>query len=59
MNDNNAHDEGLSHTHGRYVISDRDLDQLAEATLAWERWERTSQWWATGNLDDAGACDAA
>ncbi len=58
MNDN-AHDEGLSHTGNRYLISDRELDLLAEAELAFERSARTAAWWATGNLDDAGACDAA
>ena len=53
------HDEGM-HTEGdRYMISDRALDALAEAAMAWERWERTAQWWERGALDDPGAWDAA
>ncbi|MFO0648335.1 MAG: hypothetical protein U0326_18995 [Polyangiales bacterium] len=58
MNDN-AHDEGLTHTGDRYAISDRDLDKLAEAELAWERWDRTARWWATGDLDAIESWNAA
>ncbi len=58
MNDN-AHDDGLTHAGDRYLLSDRELDKLAEAALAWERWERTARWWATGDLDAAEGCDAA
>ena len=36
-----------------YLVSDAELDALAEAELAWERWERTRRWWARGCIDDA------
>jgi hypothetical protein len=51
-----SNNDGLEHTNDQYLISDRELDQLAEAMLAWERNVRTAQWWETGDLD---AYDAA
>lgn len=38
---------------GDALVSDLALDALAEAELAWERWERARHWWASGAIDDA------
>lgn len=63
MNDNaygfttDEGDEGL-HGGARWLVGDRELDRLAEAELAWERWERTRRWWLLGSIDDAAARDA-
>lgn len=52
MNDNDGEGcEGLMERGDAYLISDRDLDQLADAELAWERWERTRRWWLLGCID--------
>lgn len=52
-------DEGLTRAGDRYLISDRDLDGLAEAVERWEHWERAARWWASGQLDAPESCDAA
>ena len=52
------HDEGLEDAGERYMISDRDLDALGEALLAWERWQRLRRWWELGSLDDDGIAAA-
>lgn len=44
-------DEGLERAGDRYLISDRELDALAEAELIWARRERFARWWACGALD--------
>jgi hypothetical protein len=54
-----TNDEGLTRAGERYLVSDRDLDALAEAQMAWERWERRALWWTRGDLDDPHAYDAA
>ncbi len=36
-------DEGLTTAGARYLISDRDLDALAEAEMAFARWEQTPE----------------
>jgi hypothetical protein len=56
---NTDHNDGLTLNSDQFLISDHDLDALAEAQLAWERNQRTQLWWATGNLDDSGACEVA
>lgn len=45
----NDNDEGGE----RYLVTDAELSALAEAELAWERWERTRRWWMRGCIDDA------
>lgn len=50
----NDNDEGGA----AYLISDAELNALAEAELAWERWERTRRWWARGCIDDARGVEA-
>lgn len=61
MNDNawgsEGDDEGLGGG-ARYLMGDREIDQLAEAELAWERWARAHRWWRLGNLEDEAARDA-
>lgn len=52
-------DEGLSTAGTHYLISDRDLDTLAEADMAFSRWEQTRRWWLVGCLDDRAALDKA
>lgn len=52
-------DEGLISAGTRYLISDRDLDALAEAEMAFSRWEQTRRWWLVGCLDDRAALDKA
>lgn len=39
----------------RCYLSDAELDALAEAELAWERWEQTRRWWTQGCIDDASS----
>jgi hypothetical protein len=53
------HDEGLTAAGSRYLISDRDLDALAEAEESFARWEQTRRWWLVGCLDDRAALDKA
>jgi hypothetical protein len=55
----NDNDEGLTACGDAYLISDRELDQLAEAALAFARWERTRRWWQHGCIEDDGAITAA
>lgn len=45
-------DEGLMERGALYLISDREVDQLADAELAWARWERTRRWWLHGCIED-------
>lgn len=52
-------DEGLLERGALYLISDREVDQLADAELAWERWERTRRWWLLGCIEDSEAIRAA
>ncbi len=52
-------DEGLTTAGARYLISDRDLDALAEAEMGFARWEQTRRWWLVGCLDDRSALDKA
>lgn len=53
------HDEGLTTAGRRYLISDRELDALAEAEMAFSRWERTRHWWLAGCIDGASRDDDA
>lgn len=60
MNDDaNDTDEGLMDRGEFYLISDRELDQLGDAELAWERWEQTRRWWLLGCIEDGGEINAA
>lgn len=52
-------DEGLMDRGALYLISDREVDQLADAELAWERWERTRRWWLLGCIEDSEGINAA
>ncbi len=52
-------DEGLMERGGLYLISDREVDQLADAELGWERWERTRRWWLLGCIEDSEGINAA
>jgi hypothetical protein len=45
-------DEGLDHAGDRFITSDRDLDALGDALLAWESREAFSRWWEHGSLDE-------
>lgn len=49
--------EGFTSAGARYLISDRDLDALAEAEMAFGRWEQTRRWWLVGCLDDRTALE--
>lgn len=42
--------DGLDEASPDYLISDRDLDRLAEAEEAFARWESTQRWWRCGDL---------
>ena len=52
-------DDGLTATNGRYFISDRDLDALAEASMAYELWEQRRRWWLVGCIDDRRSLDTS
>lgn len=49
-NDNDLSHDGLDTAGSSYLISDRDLDRLAEADEAFARWESTQRWWRCGDL---------
>ena len=46
-------DEGLDLAGDRHLISDRDLDTLGEALVAWDAREDFARWWERGSLDEA------
>ncbi len=52
-------DDGLDCAGDRYMTSDRDLDALGEALLAWERWTALARWWELGSLDHDASTQAA
>ncbi len=47
--------DGMDDAGERYLISDREVDRLAEAELAFGRWEQTRRWWLVGCIDDRDA----
>lgn len=49
--------DGVDSRGSRYLISDRELDALAEAAMAFERWEKTRRWWLVGCIDGARDVD--
>jgi len=44
-------DDGLETAGERYLLSDRELDALGDALMAWERWTTLARWWELGSLD--------
>ncbi len=50
-------DDGVELVGSKYLISDRELDTLAEATMAFEQWENTRRWWLVGCIDGARFVD--
>lgn len=53
----NARNDGLDEAGETFLISDREVDRLAMAEMAFAQWEHTRKWWRAGNLDDLGDFD--
>lgn len=44
-------DDGFEKSGTRYMISDKELNALGDALLAWETREDFARWWEHGSLD--------
>lgn len=59
MHMHDDHDEGLTTAGRKYLISDRDLDALAEAEMAFVKHQRARRWWLVGCIDGQREDDEA